>query len=369
MNLRKKIDNLPKKDWQAIQLQKSTKAMVRAGTMSIGVDPKPVRNKALEKVWKSLQEGPGVGYSDPNRWTSKADVRPSSFPFCPREYVMVRLGLKMPDDFTVQSNHYTEIGKALHYVVQNAFARANLWGLWLCARPSCPDRLAARPISTTPSLYPEGERCPACNAYEFEYEELTIYDPKIGLRGHVDGVLLYDDHATILEIKTMGDQKLKELKKVKKEVIAQMLLAMSPWYGYWHQASTYATKVQQRYRSLPPIKAVEFFLQSRDDPKNFMVISVPTPQDHEWYGDIRSRIVMAQEALEYAVIPRGFGDDELALDSLGTCVWCKVKEACLKPEKYIDFKYDALHDDELHTELVTIQKKEKQKWAELFKET
>lgn len=282
---------------------------------------------------------------------------------------MERLGMKAEDDFKVLNNHYTEVGKAIHYVVQNAWGRSNLWGLWMCARPSCPDRQKNRPRSTIPGFYPEETECKACGSKKWEYEELTIYDPKIGLRGHVDGVLLYEDWASILEVKTVGDEKLAKLKKTSKADMAKMFFAMSPWYGYWHQASTYATLVQKRYRNLPPIKQVDFFIQSRDNPKNFVVFTVPIPQDHSWYGEIRSRVLMAKEALEYGCIPRGYGSTKEELDDLPTCTWCKFKDGCLKPEEHIEFEIDALHDDEVHSELVTIQKQEKKKWVESYEET
>src|SRR5690348_13583808 len=106
--------------------------------IKLGVPPSLRRNKRVEDTWNALLADPPVSHSDPNNWRKAADVRPSSFPFCPRRYVLDKLGLTVPDDFSVSSCFYTEIGKAVHYVAQNALARTGrLWGFWSCARPSC----------------------------------------------------------------------------------------------------------------------------------------------------------------------------------------------------------------------------------------
>ena len=127
------------------QRKKTLAAVSKNEMMRLGTHPVLTRNSLMEKTWKMLLSDPPVAHSDPNQWRSAADVRPSSFPFCGRRYVMERLGLTVPSDFRVESNFYTEVGKAVHYVAQNAIARTGrLWGFswqrlsWPCSYPFQP---------------------------------------------------------------------------------------------------------------------------------------------------------------------------------------------------------------------------------------
>lgn len=338
--------------------------------VQLGTAPKLTRNERLEKTWKALLADPPVSHSDPNQWRKSADVRPSSFPFCPRRYVMERLGLRMPSDFAVESNYYTEVGKAIHYVVQNAFARTGrLWGFWLCARPSCEDRIARQPISKTPGFLPKGKRCPRCKSTRFEYEELVIKDPRIGLRGHTDGVIVFKRFSVIFEIKSAGDDKVEKLLSMTDREVSETFLSESPYYGYWHQASTYASLIRLKYPSLPPLKRVDYFIASRDNPGKVASFSLPVPEDNSWWGEIRSRILMAQHARDIQVLPRGFASSEADIAALPTCRWCSHKEVCLKPEGQVVYTSDALYDREAHTDLEKVLNKERAKWAESFAET
>jgi len=336
----------------------------------IGPRPKLSRNVKMEKTWKALLADPPVSYSDPNQWRKSADVRPSSFPFCPRRYVMERLGLRMPSDFAVESNYYTEIGKAVHYVIQNAFARTGrLWGFWLCARPTCQDRIQGKPLSSVPGFYPTDKRCPTCKADRFEYEELVISDPKIGLRGHTDGVIVFKTFSVVLEVKTAGDDKVEKLLSMTDEEVSAAFESETPWYGYWHQAASYASLLRLKYPSLPPIKRVDYFIASRDSPGKVASFSLPVPEDNSWWGEIRCRILMAQKARDLQILPRGFASNEADIASLPTCRWCSHKEVCLKPEGNVAYTSDALYDTAAHSNLEDILTQERAAWAALFAET
>jgi hypothetical protein len=338
--------------------------------LRLGDAPRLKRNPLLEETWDHLLSDPSVAHSDINRWRKGADVRPSSFPFCGRKYVLNRLGLTMPDDFDVSSNFYTEIGKAVHYVGQNAFARTGrLWGFWLCARPTCEDRVQHKPYSDVPGFYPKGETCSSCGSRYFEYEELVIRDARIGLRGHCDGVLVFKKYSSVLEIKTALPDKVKALQDADDDEISDMFATESPWYGYWHQASTYASLLRMKYPSLPPIKRVDFFVCARDKPDNVVSLSMDVPADNSWWKEIRSRIIMSQQALRLEIVPAGFAKTKEDLDALPTCKWCTHKEVCLSPKGKVDFRADALYDTQADQELIKILAKERSKWVESSVET
>jgi len=338
--------------------------------MSLGTAPKLTRNDNLEKTWAALLSDPPVSHSDPNRWRKGADVRPSSFPFCPRKYVLERLGLTMPDDFDVESNYYTEVGKAVHYVAQNAFAQTGrLWGFWLCARPTCSRRVNHQPYSDVPGFFPRGKRCQECGSKYFEYEELVIRDGRIGLRGHCDGILIFKKFSSVLEIKTAGDAKVESILSMNDEEISILFQTESPWYGYWHQASTYASLLRLKYPSIPPITRVDYLIYSRDKPSKVASFSLEVPEDNSWWGEIRCRILMAQHARDAEVVPMGFARDQAEIDALPTCKWCTHKSVCLKPEGKVAYQSDALYDKTAHRDLVQILDKERARWAESFVET
>lgn len=338
--------------------------------LSLGPAPSFERNEKMEKTWKALLVDPPINTADLNQWRKGADVRPSSFPFCGRRYVMERLGLTMPSDFDVRSNYYTEVGKAIHLVVQNSFARTGrLWGFWLCCRPTCADRIANKPMSPTPDFYPKKQRCPTCNSNSFEYMELVVKDPSIGLRGHVDGVIIFRKFCSVFEIKSAGDEKVDALLAMSDREVGELFMSESPYYGYWHQAATYATLIRLKYPSLPPLTRVDYFIASRDDPTKVAAFSLEVPDDDSWWGEIRSRIITAQHARDLEVLPRGFASTKADIESLPTCRWCSHREVCLEPEGKLSYTSDALYDNETHTDLVRVLNKERAKWAESFEET
>jgi hypothetical protein len=304
--------------------------------------PAARRNKTLEDMWNKLLEGPNICHSDPNQWRPPPSVRPSSFPFCPRFFVMRELGAVIPDDFTTRSNFFTEIGKGVHYVCQNGLAQSGrLWGEWRCARPGCGK------MRKGVTLYPFGKRCKHCDADKWEYEELTVADPEIGLRGHVDGVLVWEDgdhhYQSVLEVKTADHDKVVSLKKLGGSDISQLFATEAPWYGYGHQARTYATLLREKYPEvLTNILYVDYFIQSRNDPDTYVSFRMEAGVD-DWWVEIRRRIVSAKESLAKKVIPVGFARNEKEIKELPSCCFCNLKESCLVPPKEVDYVSDDLY--------------------------
>lgn len=326
----------------------------------VGLGSRPVltRNSKVEAVWKDLLSDEPINYSDPNQWRQAADVRPSSFPFCPRKYVMERLGLRMPSDFKVESCFYTEIGKAVHYVAQNALARTGrLWGYWKCPNPNCSNPDHRRITSKKPNFMPES--CRFCGYEKLEYEEIRLEDEAIGLRGHTDGILVYKKHSSILEIKTSGDDKVTGLKSCSDEHVSLLFQTEAPWYGYWHQASTYASLANIKFAGqIPPVTSVDYLIFSRDNPKNVAAFTLNVP-DMSWWREVRARIVMAQEAKSLLIVPQGFANDQTDISVLPSCRWCSHKEVCLQPEGKIRFSGDALYSIKARAALDEVLTKER----------
>jgi hypothetical protein len=300
----------------------------------------------LEKVWGELMTDPPVSHSDPNNWRPKADIRPSGFPFCPRKYVFNKLGYYAPSTFNVKSNYYTEIGKAVHYVAQNAFARTGrLFGKWKCAYPQCREL-----FSDTPSFLPKVE-CPHCNKTKlYDYEELIIEDHTIHLKGHTDGVLVFKDYSAILEIKTAGNKKVEALRSLSDAELSELFQTESPWYGYWHQASTYLVLVQELYGEyIPPLREIQYLVFSRDSPD--VVASVALPVDAAWYAEIQRRVKLARKAAKLRVLPEGFAHTQTDLQALPSCTWCDYKDVCLNPRDIVEHEGDALTDPAIKDKL------------------
>jgi len=336
--------------------------MAEGGLLGIGAVPIVSRNEAFEELWKDTLSHDPINHSDSNNWRPAAKVRPSSFPFCARRYVFQELGLVMPSDFKVESCYYTEIGKSIHYVVQNALARSGrLWGLWKCVNPDCPNPNPKKIVKKKPSFLPPS--CPHCDLSKLEYEELRLEDKAIGLKGHTDGILLYMKGKTlrgsILEIKSIGQEKLEKLKSASIEEIQLMFQTEAPFYGYWHQALTYAVLAPLCFPQLPELTEVEYVICSRDSPK---MVAFTLTVDKEWYREIRARIVMAQEAKQMSILPVGFARNQADLTIMPSCTYCAYKEVCLRPEGKLKFAADALKHEESRKALDEVLEEERRTW-------
>jgi hypothetical protein len=327
----------------------------RGGLLTLGAAPVVRRNLKVEATWSALLSDPPINHSDPNNWRKGSDVRPSSFPFCPRRYAFDKLGLTAVDTFDVGSCFYTEVGKAVHYVAQNAIARTGrLWGYWKCARPTC-----GRVFSQDASFYPADKQCPKCQADLFEYEEMALEDEEIGLRGHTDGVIVYKDYSAILEVKTSDDEKVQKLKGMSDADITLLFQTEAPWYGYWHQAATYATMFRLLNPTMPPMREVQYLVFSRNSPKNVVAFSLPVPPDNQWWFEIRARIATAQRARDLKILPEGFAQNENDLNSLPSCRWCSYRDVCLKPENRLVYTADARYDTDAKKTLDQVLQKER----------
>lgn len=331
--------------------------------LQIGAVPILMRNTKIEQTWLALLSDPPVSHSDPNQWRKAADVRPSSFPFCPRRYVMERLGLVMESTFDVGACFYTEIGKAVHYVAQNALAKTGrLWGFWKCARPGCSTQW-----SEEPSFFPEYQECRACRSPKFEYHEMRLTDDAIHLAGHTDGVLVFKKHSSLLEIKSADDDKVRALQQMTAEDLILLFQTEAPWFGYMHQASTYASLVRLKYgNQIPPVKNVEYMVFSRNSPKVMAVISMEVPTDDSWWAEIRARIVMAQRAKKLQVLPSGFAKTPAEIAALPSCKYCSHKDVCLQPQGHVRFHSDALYDKTTKQALDGVLNQERAQWAGSF---
>ncbi len=105
---------------------------------------------------------------------------------------------------------------------------------------------------------------------------------------------------SILEIKTSGDEKVTKLRSASDEHISLLFQTEAPWYGYLHQASTYASLANLTFPQIPPVKYVDYLIFSRDSPTNGAAFRLDVP-NMDWWREIRARIIMAQES--YATLP------------------------------------------------------------------
>jgi hypothetical protein len=176
-------------------------------------------------------------------------------------------------------------------------------------------------------------------------------DPALGLVMHTDGLLVYPKRQLILEIKTAADSKVNYLKAQPPSVLEDLFSTTVPWYGYWHQASTYAAHARYAFKDLKNLNDILFVVQSRDNPDNFATIEVGVIEDI-WL-EIRADITMARYALQKGILPRGLAKSEEDMKTNPACRWCDHKKTCLEEfgDGYVDVKYDALFSKTSHEKL------------------
>lgn len=317
------------------------------------------RDEELEDKWKAMLEEPSVAYSDPNRWRPAPDFRPSSFPLCPRRYVIQKTSPPEPDEGSVRMNFYTETGIALHAVVQNAFGRSGgLWGFWQCARPGCGAFWKAMKRPTF-SPMTKGKKCRNCGSAYFNYHELRLTDDPINLAMHTDGVLIERSGISILEVKTTDEKKVRYLRACSTKELDDLFHSTPPWFGYLHQATTYAVHARYHYpKKLGKLDRIRFIILSRNHPQDFVCVSVKVPDDLLWQ-EIRSQIVMTKWAWENRVLPVGFARKPSDMKVEAACRWCDYKDVCLekKADGLADVKSDALFNEKTRAKLEEVKKR------------
>jgi hypothetical protein len=220
---------------------------------------------AISDDWIALLDGARI--STPQ---AGADIRPSGFPFCGRRYGWRHLIDEEPDTFSVRSDTYTGIGRAVHEVVQASLSRNG--------------RLT---------------RC-----------EEEVHDYVIGLVGHIDGVL---DETRVLEIKTAGHSKVLAMRRKSREERELACISDSPWAGYRDQCLTYA--------ALLGLDEAEILLISRDNPATCCSWVLSGAMAH--YATIRRRVHNARWQVSLRVLP--------SPDEGPACTYCPRREVCLSP--------------------------------------
>lgn len=153
----------------------------------------------------------------------------SNFPYCVREHFIYTY---LPEDKRplegngFYKDFFTNQGKIIHTVIQNALGRANLiLGDWVCANDRCNNRDVIKMQVGAP-------KCSSCNNF-MSYQELSLNrDLFNGMGGFIDGLL--PSYNAILEIKTKSKYALEKLKE--------------PIYNEWAlQASSYSDAVEIQY--------------------------------------------------------------------------------------------------------------------------
>lgn len=212
-------------------------------------------NKSLKNFFTELS-------SSSRLYPYKHVMRVSSFPFCPREYVLAQYWKEpLYSNETYALAHYADIGTLQHTALQMWLGRGGiLFGNWECERCS---------HTVSNQLGPQN-----CLKHgEMTFVEYSYYDAKTGMTGHSDGVLqacgdpslplvaklrdVYDnlhlayDIPMILEVKTRSSAAIQSYTEPE-------------WYTYL-QGNTYACLLREHVKELPIVSHVLIYYISRQN--------------------------------------------------------------------------------------------------------
>jgi len=235
------------------------------------------------------------------RW----DFRASGQPICARDFVFWQLtedGKRPPDEESFRMDFYTEIGTAVHSVMQRWLGRVNqIYGNWSCQNPKC-QYYEAVVIKNHLGVGP----CPHCDR-ETIYEEYLLTHSS-GLSAHPDGLLPYEDGYLLWEFKTTG-----------------LLSKLSfPRHSYLLQTNIYAALLEDAGM---PIKKIAIVYISLLNPEFKVFLLKP---NRDVFNEIVERYLLAKKALHEGEVPIGlcFTPAEAVMYE---CPW---KEYCFDQDPY-----------------------------------
>ena len=118
--------------------------------------------------------------------------------FCPREWLLMdrNRDLYLAESGTAQQQLHFATGHALHEMVQATLGRAGvLWGNWKCTR-NC-----SGGTCTFTGFKPDKDACPDSKD-GWVYEEISVVDEELNIRGHTDGILVLRKGKFVFEFKS-----------------------------------------------------------------------------------------------------------------------------------------------------------------------
>lgn len=237
-------------------------------------------------------------------------IRASSFPICPRAYVIyrrlpVRKRPRREETFIAESSAW--MGTALHLALQKWFAiDGQLHGNWVCVHCKKIRRHQAG-IQT----------CGSCGR-EMVYHEYAIERTKdVPFTGHIDGILRAR-YNYLIDFKGSSLDKIRELKANNK-----------PKESHYLQVNAYANVVNDnlaKYGLTEPLKKIIIIYVDRGTPwKTWLPLQVPISR--QLYVDMIGRIRLAEEALRVGNIPRGL----CVVPSDSYATYCPWRTVCFSP--------------------------------------
>lgn len=176
-------------------------------------------------------------------------LRPSSMPFCSIQ-LLRDLILKEPNEESMKSDFYMDVGTTLHSVVQKWLPRLGKgFGDWVCLDKKCGNKhkLTANRV------------CTSCGA-QMQYEEIEV--EYRGITGHIDYILDKPKGKQIIDFKTSSSEKI--LKKDIPRLVSTK---------YMMQILTYTYIVQELYGWNMVGSSLLFI--SRDTPDTYLEVFFP----------------------------------------------------------------------------------------------
>jgi hypothetical protein len=237
-------------------------------------------------------------------------IRASSFPICPRAYVIyrrlpVRKRPRREETFIAESSAW--MGTALHLALQKWFAiEGQLHGNWVCV--NCK---VIRRHQTGIQV------CGSCGR-EMVYHEYAIKRTKDNpFSGHLDGILRTPDNY-LIDFKGSSLEKIREYKAANK-----------PKESHYLQINAYANYVNDHLSDFgltEKLKKIIIIYVDRGTPwKTWLPMQVSISR--HIYEDVLGRIKLAEECLTSGRIPRGLCVEPS--DSYAT--YCPWRTVCFSP--------------------------------------
>jgi hypothetical protein len=238
-------------------------------------------------------------------------IRASSFPICPRAYVIYRrlpVRKRPAREESFISEAATLMGSALHLALQKWFGiQGSLYGNWVCVR--C--KKIRRHATGT-------QTCKSCGR-EMTYHEYAIPRTKtIPFTGHIDGILKTHAAPVLIDFKGSSVPAIRELKQ-----------ANQPKESHYLQVNAYANVVNlhlERFGLDEKIQKIIIIYVDRGKPwQTWLPLQVPVSQ--RIYRETLGRVQLAQECLQTGKIPKGL----CAAPTDSYAKYCPWRTTCFSP--------------------------------------
>lgn len=238
------------------------------------------------------------------------EIRASSFPICPRAYVIYRrlpIRKRPAKEESFISDSATLMGTALHLALQKWFGiQGSLHGNWACVRCKKIRR------------HKTGVQVCKCGR-EMTYHEYAIPRTKtIPFTGHIDGILKTHAAPMLIDFKGSSVPAMRELKQVGK-----------PKESHYLQVNAYANVVNlhlSRFGLDEKLQKIIIIYVDRGKPwQTWLPMQVPVSR--RIYQETIGRVQLAKECLHTGKIPKGL----CASPTDKYAEYCPWRTVCFSP--------------------------------------